>query len=134
YLREWDKGQGFLSMTRKAPLNSSALCLLSAVEHSQKAVFTGGRILERAWLYVNSKQIAMQPVSPSTFMFYRLVMNDPGLEGKFKDDMQILNKEFKQILGLPESSNDLFLFRLFYAEEPEVKSYRYPLDDVLLIN
>ncbi len=134
YLRKWDMGSGFLNMTRKAPLNSSALCLLSAKEHSQKAVFKGGQILERAWLYVNSKQIAMQPVSPSTFMFYRLVMDDPGLDEKFKADMQVLSDEFKAVLKLPEKSNDLFLFRLFYAEEPQVKSYRYPLNDVLLIN
>ncbi|HBF20798.1 MAG TPA: hypothetical protein DDW81_11925 [Cryomorphaceae bacterium] len=134
YLREWDKGMGFLTMTRKAPVNSSALCLLTADEHSKNAVFNGGRILERAWLYINSKQIAMQPVSPSTFMFYRLVMDDPALKGKTRAEMKELNKEFKQILNLPEQSNDLFLFRLFYAEDPEVKSYRYPLEDVLLIN
>jgi hypothetical protein len=133
YLREWNKGQGLLTMGRKGPIASSALCLIWADEHSQQAVFNGGRILERAWLYVNSRNIAMQPVSPATFIFYRLVLDDPYIRSEFREDMIEWRKVFKETLQLPEESNDLFLFRLFYADEPEVKSYRYPIEEVLRI-
>mgnify|MGYP006284797049 FL=1 len=134
YLRRWDKGGGFIEMARKAPRRSAALCLLYADEDSEAAVYHGGKIMERIWLYCNINGVAMQPVSPSTFIFYRIKRQDRHLEKHLMAQLEELHEHFRNLLNLPGQSNELFLFRLFEAAEPQVKSLRYPLKDILLIN
>ena len=134
YLRDWKKGNGFIEMTGKTPKQSSALCLLSVDDHSPEAVLHGGRVLERIWLYANANGIAFQPVSPATFIFYRLRKEKNDLEGFMKEEIEKLKKKFDKILDMNEDVNNLFLFRLFYADKPNIMSYRYDLDKILLID
>lgn len=131
-IRDWNLGNGFIKMTSSSVKKSSALCLLHCKNHGDFDVFEGGRLLQRIWLSANSKKIAFQPISPSTFMFYRILKNDP-VEDKFVwNELNNINKDFNKIFKGLESDNHLFLFRLFYAEEPKIKSYRFDVEEVLL--
>lgn len=128
-LRNWDRGSALIKMSADAIENSS-LCLLYTMDHSPKAVFEGGQWVEKLWLYFNANGIAYQPVSPATFMFARLAEDDSSTSPYLRENLKNLRQEYLQILGLPEGLNDLFLSRLFYAEEPKVKSLRKPLTAV----
>ena len=133
HLRSWDKGQALIKMSTDSLENSSALALLYCDDHSTESVLKGGRLVERLWVYLNKKGLAYQPVSPATFMFARLRMEDESSSPYLIEELKKLRKEYLELLELPESVNDLFLARLFFAEEPAVKSLRKPLSKVFKI-
>lgn len=133
HLRNWDRGQALIKMSTDSLENSSALVLLYTEGHSAKSVINGGRLVERLWVYLNKKGLAYQPVSPATFMFARLRMDDDSSSPYLIKELKKLRREYLELLELPESVNDLFLARIFYAEEPAVKSLRKPLSKVFKI-
>jgi len=133
HLRNWDKGKALIKMRTDSLENSSALALVYTDSHSAESVLKGGRIVERLWVYLNKMGLAYQPVSPATFMFARLRMDDASSSPFLIKELGKLRGEYLDLLELPESVNDLFLARLFYADEPAVKSLRKPLDSVFKI-
>lgn len=133
HLRSWDLGKGFINNSSKGVRNSSAIGLLYCKNHTNSAVFEGGKILQDLWLSANAQEIAFQPVSPSTFMFYRLLHPTDNLDSFIKMEMMDAKSDFDKIFKGISEYNHLFLFRLFYAEEPTIKSYRFDMDKVLRI-
>lgn len=133
HLRNWDKGKALIKMSTDSIENSSALALVYTNNHSAESVLNGGRIVERLWVYLNKMGLAYQPVSPATFMFARLGIDDPSSSPYLVKELRKLRREYLDLLELPESVNDLFLARLFYAKEPAVKSLRKPLEKVFKI-
>lgn len=130
YLRNWDKGRGLIKMSTDAMKNISALALLHTKDHSASATLEGGKWIERIWLYLNDSGIAYQPVSPATFMFERLAHEDSNTSPYLRANLQAMRREYMDLLDLDLDTNDLFLCRLFFSEEPKIKSLRKPLSDV----
>ncbi len=128
-LRKWDRGSALIKMSADA-IENAKLCLLYTMDHSPVNVYEGGAWVEKLWLYFNDQGIAYQPVSPATFMFARLADEDSGTSDYLRANLTKLREEYLNLLGLPETVNDLFLSRIFYAEEPRVKSLRKPLSTV----
>lgn len=128
-LRNWDMGSGLVKMSADA-IKGSSLCLLYSDNHDPAMVFKAGEWVEKLWLYFNNNGIAYQPVSPATFMFARLADEDSSTSPYLRENLRVLREEYLDLLGLPTGVNDLFLSRLFYAEQPEVKSLRKPLREV----
>lgn len=130
YLRNWDKGTALIKMSTDAMKDISALALLHTEDHSAAATLEGGKWIERIWLFLNANGIAYQPVSPATFMFERLAQKDSNTSPYLRANLLAMREEYMNLLGLHESANDLFLCRLFFSEEPKIKSLRKPLSDV----
>jgi molybdopterin/thiamine biosynthesis adenylyltransferase len=133
HLRNWDKGQALVKMSADSLENSSALALVYTNNHGAEKVIEGGRIVERLWVYLNKMGLAYQPVSPATFMFARLRMEDTNTSPYLMSELKKLRSEYLELLELPETVNDLFLTRIFYADEPAVKSLRKPLESVFKV-
>lgn len=133
HLKDWNKGQGLVKMSKDTVECSSALVLLYTTEHSASAVLNGGMHMERLWLFLNEKSWAYQPVSPATFMFARIKEAAGEGDKELIDNLAHLRKGFLKMWNLPEEINELFVFRVFKANEPEVKSLRRPLNEVLKI-
>lgn len=133
YLRHWKKGSALRKMSYDTLIESSALGLLYH-PHSFAAstVLQGGRNLQRIWLYFNHQGIAFQPVSPATFMFARLRTNSSTTSTYLREELLNLRSRFLKILSFEEEINDLFLFRLFYAHQPMVRSLRKELGEVFI--
>lgn len=129
-LREWDKGEALIKMSTENLKNTSALALLYTDDHSAAANLNGGKWVEKIWLYLNDNGISYQPVSPATFMFARLAKDNPSTSPYLREQLTALRGEYLDLLDLDSSVNDLFLCRLFYSREPEVKSLRKPVTDV----
>ncbi len=129
-LREWDMGNALIKMSTDSMKDISALALLHCDDHSAKAMVEGGKWVNRIWLYLNNQGVSYQPVSPATFMFARLERDDVSTSDYLRQELSALRGEYLQLLGLENKVNDLFLCRLFYAREPEVKSLRKPVSDV----
>ncbi len=65
-------------------------------------------------------------------MFHRLVhAQGNGLDISMQQELPKLRSQFLVDWKLKGDSTAIFMFRLFHGEEPEVKSLRRPLDEVL---
>lgn len=127
-LRFWDKGKALVKMSTDGLKGSSALALLYTDQHDIKTTLEGGKLVNRIWLYLNDNGVSYQPVSPATFMFARLAGEDESTSAYLKAELRALRSEYLDLLDLESDCNDLFLCRLFFAEEPKVKSLRKPVD------
>lgn len=131
-LNTWGGGSVFEKMSKKAAASAAAIGLLSINGHSDKDYFVAGRALERLWLEANQQQIAMQPMTALTFLLHRLVNgNAEKLTEKNIEQLKQVRREFVELYQLDHTTHPVFLFRLLIAEDPKVKSYRRPLQDVL---
>lgn len=129
-LRNWDMGQALVKMSTDSLSDAAAFMLLYCEDHDAKTMLEAGQWVEKLWLYFNANGLAYQPISPATFMFARLGQEDSSTSDYLRAELNTLRSEYLNILGLDSQVNDLFLCRLFYAREPEVKSLRKPLEAV----
>lgn len=133
-LKKWNKGAAYKKLTDKTILNSSALCLITMPEYSPVSYLNAGRSIQRTWLAANKMNISFQPQSPATFFFARLIKgNGIELNETMQQELRILRNEFESVMNLNSGIVDVFLFRLCIADEPETKSLRRKIEDVLIL-
>jgi molybdopterin/thiamine biosynthesis adenylyltransferase len=129
---EWNLGAALENMTRDLVSSASAVCLVSGHAFNPVNCLNTGRAVERAWLVANKYDLGMQPVLASVFHFARLQYgNGYGMPDRIQQEFSRLYTEFIDLFNLSSTSEvPLFLFRLFKATEPEVKSLRLNINDI----
>jgi hypothetical protein len=89
-------------------------------------------MLERIWLAATDRKMSFQPISISTFLFNRYVFEGNAVLGeKFGSQLSGLKKELDEVFDLKENRVSMFLFRLFYDENPWKRSLHLPAKEVL---
>jgi hypothetical protein len=132
YLNKWDKGSGLERVTRKTAEAASAIGLITIPDAQKQSFFNGGRMLERIWLAATDRKMSFQPISISTFLFNRYVFEGNAVLGeKFGSQLSGLKKELDEVFDLKENRVSMFLFRLFYDENPWKRSLHLPAKEVL---
>lgn len=133
-LAEWGGGKALEQMARKAIAGASAVGLITMPEFSPENYVVGGRAVERMWLAANKNKISVQPMLAVPLHFARLIHgNSEGMPDFMKAEFEVLREEFLRIFPGIENNGEIFLFRLCIAKEPDIKSYRYPVNDVLTV-
>jgi molybdopterin/thiamine biosynthesis adenylyltransferase len=129
---EWNGGAALENMTRNLVDSSSAVCLISATEFKPENCINVGRAAERAWLVAARHKISFQPVLAPVLHFALLKHAEGGgMPLNIQKEFAKLYDEFIRLFNLhPVSEEPLFLFRLCFAEEPEVKSLRLDIDNI----
>jgi len=113
-------------------LGASAIGLITMPAYNAKNFIDGGRAAERLWLTANKNNISLHPMTASILHFNVLkhgtaLNNDPFLREKFGQLNDIFYQQFNQVRSNEVS---VFLFRLFYAENPTALSQRKPLSQI----
>jgi hypothetical protein len=74
----------------------------------------------------------MQPVLAPILHFVRINHGEgAGIPSSIQKEFKELNEELNKVFGITESDGEsLFLFRLCFADVPELRSLRLNLDDV----
>ncbi|MBG6234412.1 molybdopterin/thiamine biosynthesis adenylyltransferase [Pedobacter sp. CAN_A7] len=131
-LKEWKGGAGLERLSRKSALGASAIGLITMPAYTAQSFINGGKAAERVWLTANKNNISMHPMTASILHFnllkYGTALNDDlFLKEKFGQLNDIFYQQFDQV-GPEEVS--VFLFRLFYAENPTTLSQRKPLAQI----
>lgn len=132
YLHQWKKGEGFRKISQKSVLSAGCICVLTMDGNTPEHFLNGGRAVERVWLEASLRNIAFQPISQIVFMLRRY--EERGSLDFNKYEMQEFAKireQFSQLLHLPNGSHPIFVFRLLYADQPDIRSLRRPLEKVL---
>jgi len=134
YLVDWAGGKAFEKMSKKSIDAASSVGLVVLPEYKPENYFAGGRAVERLWLKAAKEGIAFQPMTAGTFIYMRMLHgNAEGIPERMKKEMNELLTEFISLFHLEKNSAQIMLFRLSYADEPQVKSIRRYNQDILTI-
>jgi nitroreductase len=113
---------------------ASALCLITLPKHDLKSFFDGGRAMERLWLAATGLGLAIHPLISPLYIFPRIVYgNGEGIDPKFVPQLKDLRKKFCAVTGVGDNEAEVFLAKIAIAPEPELKSFRLPLEDRLVV-
>ena len=113
---------------------ASAIGLITMPEKTPQNYIYGGRALERLWLATEKHALALHPVISPLYFFPRMDKEDSGLSSENMEELKVLRNRFLQLFNIGDELAEVFLFKLFYAEKPDIESLRIPLENVLFIN
>ena len=124
-IRTWEKGSKFINLFKKSIDSAGAIGLLTMPTNSNENLFNCGKALQRVWLTATAESIAFQPISPVTFMFYCLSLEQQNLVDKETYELlKQIKPKFDKLFNLQENEESIFMFRLAKTDKEAVKSYR----------
>lgn len=130
-LKGWGKGNTFEKLPRALIMNSSAIGVITINDYSPLNYFNAGRSIQRTWLAATSMNLSIQPLSAITSLYARSKKgNGVGLDEDLNSELNKLNIEFENILDFDVSEKPIFLFRVFIADKPKLKSLRRRIENV----
>jgi molybdopterin/thiamine biosynthesis adenylyltransferase len=134
-INKLEGGYGFDSLSKKIVKTASALCMITLPEYNLKNFFEGGRAMERFWLEATNLNLAVHPVISPFYLFSRILQgNGEGLNPKTIKELTGLRKKFDEIAQLGNNRAEVFFTKIAVAEEPVLKAYRLPLNQVLVLD
>jgi hypothetical protein len=134
-INKLEGGYGFDSLAKKIVKTASALCMITLPDYSLVNFFEGGRAMERFWLEATNLKLAVHPVISPFYLFSRILHgNGEGLDHRTIEELSDLRKKFDKITGLGNNRAEVFFTKIAIAEEPELKAYRLPLEQVLVLD
>ena len=115
-------------------LRSSGAALLTVQGMEPADFLLGGRALERVWLTITARGLAMQPMTAVTLFWLRWQLR--GGEGFSEKHRKLLRRVWEDYRALFssvdfEKEGHVMLFRLGYAEGIKQRTYRRDVDDFL---
>jgi len=134
-LNDWRGGAAFEKLSKTAVLSSAGIGLVTMPEYSAENFIKGGESVQRVWLAANLNGLSIHPVSAPIFFLARLNEGN-GAEmtadmiNELKELEEILNKIFSSL----EKKQGIFMFRLSYADDASVRSFRKPVEEILQFN
>jgi len=133
-LKEWNAGRGFEKLSKKSILAASAMGFVTMPGYGCNDFFEGGRAVQRIWLTANKTNISLHPLCAPVFLFLKLMHSkERDIPGELVKELETLRERFAKLMSINSSSlGEIFLFRLGVADKPVVRSYRKPVDAVLI--
>jgi len=127
-------GKALDMLAKRTVSAASALCLITLPKHYLRSFFEGGRSMERLWLAATNLGLAIHPLISPLYLFPRVVYgNGEGLDPKFVPVLRDLRKKFCEIAAISDDRAEVFLAKIAVAPEPQLKSFRLPLEKTLII-
>ena len=127
----WNKGAALENMTKKLVSTASAVGLVTIPNFTQENCLLAGHAIQRIWLNASKHHIAMQPALAAVLHFARLIQgNGIDMPENIQVQFRELYSEFNTIFNLNFNQVPVFLFRLFNATEPNIKSLRLNLSEI----
>lgn len=133
YLKEWNLGAAYSKLTSKGIDAASALVVVIGPNDLKAQNYLDcGRLIEQIWLSATSMNLALQPMSISSFLFSRAHFDQSEEFSSLKPDLLRLDKKFRSITGISDSESPFFVFRLAKADEHEIRALRRDVKDFLI--
>jgi hypothetical protein len=131
FLNKLQKGTGFKKISHKPIMTSSCIGVLSMDGNDAYHFLQGGRATEIVWLEANRRGISLQPVSAAIFLLSRYLHGNKSDFNHFEQsELNGINKNLNRLMDLPHGRYPVFIFRLFYADQPKERALRRPLKKV----
>ncbi|WP_026905028.1 Rv1355c family protein [Pedobacter glucosidilyticus] len=134
-IKELKGGKAFDTLALKTIESASAICLISVPKYSLESFFKGGQAMERFWLAATKIGLAVHPLISPLYLFTRINHgNGKGLDVSSINELTALRKEFEALTGLDKNNAEVFLAKISFAEQIELKSHRLPLEKILFVS
>ncbi len=131
-LRDINGAQAFKNISVPNAVTASAIGFITVPDYSAESFIKGGRAVQKQWLKATQLQLACQPMIAPLYLFPRIVFgNGEGLPDFMIHELIELRRRFMEIFPGNEKRGEVFLFRLFYADEIQQRSLRLPLEEIL---
>lgn len=134
-INELKGGKALDVLAKRTIATASAICLITLPKRGLENFFEGGRAMERFWLGATNLNIAVHPVISPLYIFPRVLWaNGDGLTDENVAELKVLREKFKAVTGVKDGDAEVFLAKVAIAAEPELKSFRLPLEQTLAID
>lgn len=125
-LKEWEGGSAFENLSKKATGAAAALGIITRKGTQREDYLKAGMDMERVWIDANSMGLGFQPQSPLSLLLPRLA-EQKDLTGEEVNQLSQAEKALKEVVLELSGGEPIFIFRLFRANRPVVKSLRRDL-------
>jgi hypothetical protein len=106
---------------------------LQSKKYTASSVLEAGRILQRIWVKSNMKGMSFQPVTASLFIFHRVNREkDHGFTEKEEQIIKKHHETLRKLFQIENGMEEIFMFRLNFAGEPSMRSYRRDVRETLI--
>lgn len=123
-------GAGLASPSRKAIAASAAVGLVTVEGGALADYLRAGRAFERVWLHATRRELAIQPMTASVYMFARLEDGADGFSERERRELEALRARWRALWG-EHGGAEAMLFRVSRAGPPTRRALRRRVDDVL---
>lgn len=132
FFRKFLMGYGLTKISKDTITTASSIYLLQGDQFDPSTYLNAGRVLQRIWLWTNLNGMSFQPVTASLFIFHKINMDpDHGFSKEEESGILELKNAFNLLFNKGNKRKELFMFRLNFAGEPSMRSYRREVIDTL---
>lgn len=133
-LRQINGGTAFKGISVENTIHAAAMGLVTMPAYTPIDFINGGRAVQRQWLKTTALGYAYHPMIAPLYLFPRvLVGNGEGLDALAVEELKTLREEFMQLFPGDPGRGEVFLFRIFKADQVTYRSLRLPLEETLFI-
>lgn len=134
-IKELDGGYALDMLAKRTVATASALCIITFPQYNLQNYFEGGRSMERFWLTATKYNQAIHPLISPFYLIPRITHGKgEGLDPNTIKELTVLRSKFQDITGFEGDYAGVFIAKIALAEEPELKAFRLPLEEVLIID
>lgn len=130
HIKKWGLGNEFGKLSQKAINAASCLGMVTMPSRSNTDYLNAGMAVQRLWLAASQLDIALQPMSISSFLFARIDDDDFSEIEELRDGIIQQYDLFRNLTKLETEEKDIFFFRLSTAQSPEIMALRRKVEDV----
>jgi molybdopterin/thiamine biosynthesis adenylyltransferase len=123
HLADWNAGSALGEDTRDRILASSALAVISVPGQALRDYAKGGAAVELVWIIAQQRKLSVQPVSP-VFLYAHDGAEIDQLSTTFADELAQLQREFRNLAGVPAEESIALVLRFAVGPAASVKSRR----------
>lgn len=134
FFRKFLMGYGLTKISKNTITSASAMFLLGGKEYTPAIFIEGGKILQRIWIWANMNGLSFQPVTASLFIFHKVSKeNNHGFSPHETEEIKDLKRSFDLIFENGRKTEEIFMFRINFAGEPSMRSYRRDVRETLKV-
>lgn len=132
FFRKFVMGYGLTKISRETITTSSAMFLLNAEKFDATSYLLAGKVLQRIWIWANLNGLSFQPVTASLFIFHKVLKEkDHGFSEEEEKSIKQLKDSFDFLFNPEKKMEEIFMFRLNFADSPTMRAYRREVLDTL---
>jgi len=132
FFRKFLMGYGLTKISRETITTSSAMFLLCAQKFDAASYLLAGKVLQRIWIWANIQGLSFQPVTASLFIFHKVFKEKShGFTVEEEHAIKQLKDSFDFLFDSEKKMEEIFMFRLNFADSPTIRAYRREVLDTL---
>jgi hypothetical protein len=132
FFRKFLMGYGLTKISKDTIATASAMFLLGSSDYHPASFLEAGKVLQRIWIWANLNGLSFQPVTASLFIFHQVLREkDHGFTAEEEKNIHQLKETLDFLFNKEQKFQEIFMFRLNFADGPSMRAYRREVSDTL---